>query len=57
MTAITIRSEPRITIAHCSRCDRRSWALDGADVSIADVLEVLREDPGLRVARQAARSS
>jgi hypothetical protein len=54
---ITIRSEPRITMAVCSKCGVRSWTVDGADASIADVLAAVRRGPGLRLDPLRAGSS
>jgi hypothetical protein len=56
-TLITIRGRPVITLAACSRCQRRSWTVDGADTSIAEVLAILEREPRLRVARGAHSSS
>jgi hypothetical protein len=52
-SVITIRSAPRLTIATCSECERRSWTVDGAEASIADVLAILHREPGLRARRHA----
>jgi hypothetical protein len=43
-TAITIHRVPRITVVRCWKCERRSWTVEGADASIAEVLVVLRHD-------------